>query len=80
MKIVAQNCLTKEYLTDKGTWDPAPAKAKVFDSSLKAYEHCRLHKIPDAQVVLKFNGGQFDVKLPVSDSCKEQMPRRNDAH
>jgi hypothetical protein len=79
MKIVAQNCLTKEYLTEQGTWDPAPAKAKQFDSSMKAYEYCRLHKIPDAQVVLKFSRAQFDVKLPVSDNCKEQMPKRSGA-
>lgn len=76
MKIVAQNCLTKEYLTEQGTWDAAPAKAKIFDSSLKAYEHCRRNNIPHAEVVLKFNGPQFDVTLPVSETCKEQQQRR----
>jgi len=41
-KIVTQNCLTKEYLTEQGTWDPAPAKAKGFACSWDAYEYCRI--------------------------------------
>ena len=72
MKIVAQNCLTKKYLTEQGRWTRAPAKAKVFASSWKAYEYCLLHRIPHAQIVLKFDSAEFDLRLPVSDTCKDQ--------
>jgi len=75
VKIVAQNCLTKKYLTEQDTWTRAPAKAKVFDTSWKAYEYCLLHRIPHAQIVLKFDSAEFDLRLPVSDTCKDQSKK-----
>lgn len=70
MTIVVQNCLTKEYLSESEGWTPEFQDAKRFGSSVDAYFHCKQHSIPDSQVILAFGRPDFDVKLPVSASCK----------
>jgi len=70
MRIVVQNCVTNEYLTDIGTWSPAVKEAKVFRNSVDAYFHCTRHQVEHSQILLKFGRPELDVKLPVSESCK----------
>ena len=71
MKILIQNCKTGLFLTSTGDWDPNPAEAWVFPTSGQAVNYCVRQECADVQVVLKFEQDDLDVRLPLSEGCRE---------
>jgi hypothetical protein len=55
MRIVVENCLTKLYLTAKGTWTTVLAEAKIFSTSFDAFHFCEDHRVPNSHVVFRFD-------------------------
>ena len=70
MKVCIQNCLTKDYLSEKLEWDKAEANAKHFASSVEAIDYVTRHQCADCDVVLKFDPGEYDIHLSVSENCR----------
>ena len=70
MKVYIQNCLTYDYLGEARDWVKSDAKAKNFDSSVAAIEFLTQHRLADCDVVLKFDPGEYDLHLPVSENCR----------
>ena len=72
MTIVVQNCITKEYLDEAGKWTLDDGQARVFRSTIDAYEHCKRHDVPDSQILLQFGRRDLDVSVPVSSNCRDR--------
>ena len=72
--ILIQNCQTREYLCQDGTWTKDLSRALHFASSLQATNHCEKIGINHAQVLLKFGRKELDVTLPVSQNCEPPAP------
>lgn len=70
MKICIQNCVTKDYLNDRLAWEKSEAKARHFASSVEAIDYLTRHGLADCDVVLKFDTGEYNVALPVSENCR----------
>jgi hypothetical protein len=71
MKVLVQDCKSLLYLDWDGRWVPQVRDAKQFSSGAIAIEFCSQYRIPRAQVVLKFPQPKDDIKLPVSQECRE---------
>ena len=71
MKVLIQNCFTHSYLVSLDEWTNNPASARTFPSTDRAMAFCMEHRIPQAQVVLKFDYDQYDIKVPISKECEE---------
>lgn len=71
MKILVQNCLTHLYLKTASEWTPDSSQAKVFSTSQKALDYCAANEIPAVQIILKFEQGQYDIKLPITEECEK---------
>lgn len=71
MKVLIQNCHTHSYLVSLDEWTDLPEGARTFPSTERAMAFCMEHRIPAAQVVLKFEYDQYDIKVPVSKECEE---------
>jgi hypothetical protein len=65
MRIVIQNWITKQFLTDTASWTPVLAQAKIFTTSFDAYHYCEEHAVPNSQVVLKFDRSKEHASQPV---------------
>jgi hypothetical protein len=70
VKVCIQNCLTRDYLGEDRDWVKSDAKAKSFDSSVAAIEFLTQLRLADCDVVLKFDPGEYDLRLPVSENCR----------
>ena len=75
MKVLIQNCFSHKYFVSLGEWTENPDTARNFPTTEKAMAFCMEHRIPEAQVVLKFEYDRYDIKVPVSKECEE--PARN---
>lgn len=74
MKILIQNCFTHRYLKTPGEWVINPDDAKVFSDSQCAMQFCARHRIPEVQIVLKFEYDRYDIALPITEECQEAQP------
>ena len=70
MKICIQNCSTHDYLSEGRDWVKSDAKARNFDSSVAAIDFLIRERLGDCDVVIKFDAGEYDVHLPVSENCR----------
>ncbi|HEX5220671.1 MAG TPA: hypothetical protein VFZ59_13955 [Verrucomicrobiae bacterium] len=70
MKVCIQNCLTHDYVGEGRDWVKSEARAKNFDSSVAAIEFLTQQKLADCDVVLKFDPGEYDLRLSVSENCR----------
>ena len=75
MEILIQNCKNWTYLVEGERWSPDITKAKRFSSSVDALEYARNGLFRDVQIVLKFDGADMDVQLPV-DGCPQPASAR----
>ena len=71
MKVLLQNCKSLLFYRADGSWTPNVDDALDFEASTRALEFCRLHRPPDVQIVLKFSEGQYDLRFPVTDGCRD---------
>jgi hypothetical protein len=65
MRILLQQKETGLYFKDVGSWTCDTGEAMDFVSSTAAIEFCLLNRLPDVQLVLKFEEQQYDIVLPV---------------
>jgi hypothetical protein len=70
MKVLVQNCQTREWLREPEEWTANIKLAKTFPTSVEALRYCQEHRISKTQIVLRFGDERFDVKIPVSDECR----------
>jgi len=72
MKILLQNCATREFLKSLGSWTNDAGEAMEFKSSSEALDFCFLHRpeLGEIQIVMKFSDGQYDMAFPVTDGCR----------
>jgi hypothetical protein len=70
VKVCIQNCLTQHYLSDGLDWVRTDARAKNFLSSVAAIDFVLSQRLADCDVVLKFDPGEYDVRLTVSENCR----------
>jgi hypothetical protein len=66
MKIVVQNWITKQFLTEIGTWTTALAHAKPFTTTFDAYHYCEDHSVPNSQVILQFDRSRHNIPQRVN--------------
>ena len=71
MRILIQNCKTKDYLTEDQFWTSDQTGAAVFGSTTLAMKHSKAHHLTDVQIVLKFPEDRYDVRIPLTDGCRE---------
>jgi hypothetical protein len=71
MRILIQNCKTKQYLTNDRDWTADQSGAAVFGSTTLAMKYSNAHRLTDVQVVLKFPEDRYDVHIPLTDGCRE---------
>lgn len=72
MEILIQNCKNWTYLADGERWSLDIAEAKRFASSVDALEFARNGLFRNVQIVLKFEGTDLDVQLPVDGCAKAE--------
>jgi len=65
MRILLQQKTTDRYFKDIESWTGNPSEAMDFVSSTAAIDFCLTNKIPNVQIVLKFEGEQYDIVMPV---------------
>lgn len=75
MEVLIQNCKNWTYLVEGERWSQDIAQAKRFSSSVDALEYARNGLFRNVQIVLKFEGTDMDVQLPV-DGCRETAGTR----
>jgi hypothetical protein len=73
MKFLIQNCHTHNYLRTLNDWTPDADQARDFGTSGKAMHFCSEHQLPAVQIVLKFETDRYDVRLPITEECKEPV-------
>jgi hypothetical protein len=73
MRILIQNCKTKEYLTEDRFWTTDQSGAAVFGSTTLAMKYSNAHHLVDVQVVLKFEEDRYDLSIPLTDGCREDV-------
>jgi len=66
MRILLQQIETGLYFKDIGAWTREPAEAMDFLSSTSAMDFCKLNRILDVQLVLKFEEQRCDIVMPLS--------------
>lgn len=71
MRILIQNCKNKEFLTPGQFWTSDQTAAAVFGSTTLAMKHANAHHLTDVQIVLKFPEDRYDVRIPLSDGCRD---------
>lgn len=64
MRIFLRNVLTRFYLVGEGEWTEDRNLARTFPSSLAALKFVQEHNLPDMEVVLGFNGPEYDLTIP----------------
>jgi hypothetical protein len=69
--IVIQDCKTHLYLTSYGVWSDQLANAKPFRTGDLAISFCIDQEISMAQIVLKFDKEEHDIRFPVSKGCHD---------
>ena len=70
MKVLMQNCVTGHFLGKDDEWHESSDKAQDFGTSASAIAYYVRHRVPDAQIVLRFERtARYDIELPMSESC-----------
>ncbi|MFO1475874.1 MAG: hypothetical protein U1F98_04400 [Verrucomicrobiota bacterium] len=73
MRILLQQKQSGLYFKDINAWTRDPADAVDFLSSTSAMEFCRINKILDVQMVLKFEEQHCDIVMSMAlDSAGRQ--------
>ena len=72
MRILIQNCKTKEFLTGGQNWAPQESSALDFGITAAALQYSTHLALEDVQVVMKFSEDRYDVRIPLADSCRER--------
>jgi hypothetical protein len=72
VKILVQNCRTHLYLVSLMEWTPNPEKARNFANSEQALAFCTEHRLPEVQIVLKFDCEKYDISVPITVECDEK--------
>ena len=69
MKVVIQDCVTKEFLNPENKWCSDPEEARVFGSSVEAIKFCLEHHLTEVQLFLQFADGdpRLDLVVPVRE-------------
>lgn len=71
MRVLIQNCKTENFLTPDHRLTENAHEALSFTNSVRAVQYMRANDFKDVQVLLTFPKREHNVKLPVSDSCKQ---------
>jgi hypothetical protein len=61
-------------LVSPDKWTADPEAARIFPTSESAISYCAEHRVPHAQIVLKFDqdyATKYDITVPLSKECKE---------
>ena len=74
MKVLVQRSDTGEYCMDKSRWTKDCNQARDFETSVRALDFCRDCIVPDAQVVLKFENGRYDLIFPTVTESAGNAP------
>jgi hypothetical protein len=67
MKIILQKRGNSLYLKRNGEWTNDYRDAVAFRDTDDALAHCVINKLPNMQVVLKFENSLYDLSLPLQD-------------
>ena len=62
--------MTHQFLKAPGVWTSTLVEAKSFEDGTEALKFCQKHRIPKAQILLKFSDPRYDMKLPISQECR----------
>jgi hypothetical protein len=76
MRILIQNCFTHLYLKATAEWTTDPETARNFPSSEKAMVFCAEHRLPEVQIVLKFESDRYDLNFPITEECQKAAEKR----
>jgi hypothetical protein len=74
MRVLIQDCDSKNFYSGHGRWSESAASAKTFAGSVSALNYIRANKMGRAQIVLKFSLDEFDVVLP-AEGCRGEAVR-----
>jgi hypothetical protein len=66
MRILLQQKDTGLYFKDVDSWARSNSEAMDFVSSAAAIDFCTSNRLDGLQVVLKFDGQQYDIVLPMA--------------
>ena len=70
MRILVQQRDSGLYLKDLNVWVRKSLEAADFVNSTAALDFCARQKLADVQLVLKFEGEQYEIVLP----CRPEAP------
>ncbi|MDB6126021.1 MAG: hypothetical protein JWQ71_5014 [Pedosphaera sp.] len=63
MRVLVQDTKTQLYLGRAASWTPDFNQAVNFEHTLKAFNYLGVSQMKDAQIVMKFEDGQYDIRL-----------------
>ena len=65
--IFLQECKTKMFLAQDNHWTSDLARARDFETTVKAVNHAIGHRLAGAQILIRFGtDGLHDVTVPIS--------------
>jgi len=68
MSILLKNSETADFLDEANHWTHDIRKARSFDTTERAMQHCRSLHFVGVNIVLKFLDPQYDLEL--EDCCR----------
>ena len=71
MKVLVQRCDTGQYCMRRDGWTNDCDEAQDFETSVRALDFCRKSDVANAQVVLKFENGRYDLVFPTAESVAD---------
>jgi hypothetical protein len=63
MRVLVQNTKTHLYLGQADSWTSDLDQAVNFENTLKAFDFLGVSHMRDAQIIMKFEDGQYDIRL-----------------
>lgn len=69
MRVLIQNCDSKEYFAGIGEWVHEHARAFAFPSSVDALRFIAVQNYDPVQIVLKFENAKYDCEVSKSEGC-----------
>ena len=79
MRILLQQKATGFYFRDIDSWVRNTSEAMDFVSSSAAIDFCVNNKLPDMQLVLKFEDQNYDIVLPVQPLSESREQRTGES-
>jgi hypothetical protein len=64
-RILVQDCRTKLFYRAGKDWTSRPDEARHFPTTVEAVAFCLQQKLPEVQVIMKFDHFTADVVVPV---------------